>query len=133
MSDAPPVHRHVGPHNTILVVEDDPDMRELMAVWLRTEGFVVRLARNGEEALTSLREELPCAMVVDLNMPIMDGAELRRRQRHLHPGSEVPFILVSASGESERIGQALGVTDVIPKPFDSARLLDSLHTHCRFT
>lgn len=117
-------------HGTVLVVDDDPSLRDLMALWLRSGGFGVRLASNGEEALASLKREPPCAMVVDLEMPVMGGAELRRRQRSIDEVADIPFILVSASADCERIGRSLDVADVIPKPFDSTRLLAVLHAAC---
>jgi DNA-binding response OmpR family regulator len=121
---------HFASHGTILVVEDDPALRELMALWLRTEGFKVRVAGNGQEALASMRVEVPCALVVDLNMPVMDGAEFRRRQQRIDRLADVPFFLVSAAEDSDRIGRALDVTEVIPKPFDSTRLLAAINAHC---
>jgi CheY-like chemotaxis protein len=67
------------------LVEDDPAIRTLMATWLDTEDYAVRTASNGREALVRIREEPPCLMVVDLNMPLMDGSELRRLQLQI-PG-----------------------------------------------
>ena len=61
-------------------MEDDPATRALMVAWLDAEGYDVRAASNGREALTLLLHEAPSLMLVDLNMPVMDGAELRRRR-----------------------------------------------------
>ena len=114
---------------SILLVEDDPSTRALMEVWLETEGYDVRTASNGKEALILLREEAPCLMVVDLNMPLMDGVELRRQQLRTPTLSAVPFILVSAAHEAVRIAKELGV-DVLAKPFDAERLLSIIGSHC---
>src|SRR3954469_3296788 len=120
---------HTG--TMILVVDDDADMRDMMTMWLRVEGYDVRVASNGREALEALQRERPCAMVVDLHMPIMDGAELRHQQQQQRADiAHGPFILVSAGHDTERVGRALGVDEVIPKPFDATRLLDALATHC---
>jgi CheY-like chemotaxis protein len=73
----------------ILLVEDDPAIRTLMVTWLDTAGYDVRTASNGREALVRLREA-PCLMVVDLNMPLMDGAELRRQQLQMPGLSAMP-------------------------------------------
>jgi CheY-like chemotaxis protein len=115
---------------TVLVVDDDLDFRDLMATWLRNEGFEVQLAANGKEALAWLKSAVPCAMIVDLNMPVMDGADLRRHQQAIGPIADVPFILMTSSRDSETVGRALGVTTVIPKPFDSIRLLAVLNSAC---
>jgi CheY-like chemotaxis protein len=116
---------------TILVVDDDADTRDMMTMWLHFEGYEVRVASNGQEALKALQQEVPAAMVVDLHMPVMDGAELRHRQQQQRPEiANVPFILVSAGHDTEQVGRDLGVTDAIPKPFDATRLLRVLDTVC---
>jgi CheY-like chemotaxis protein len=116
---------------SILVVDDDADTRTMMTIWLHCQGYDVHVAANGQEALEILRQHVPCAMVVDLHMPVMDGAEFRHRQQQQRPEiANVPFILVSAGHDSEQVGRALGVTETIPKPFDSSRLLQALATHC---
>jgi CheY-like chemotaxis protein len=117
------------PSPKILLVEDDPAIRTLMVTWLDIEGYDVRTASNGREALVRLREEAPCLMVVDLNMPLMDGAELRRQQLQMPGLSAIPFILVSASDNAMQIAQDLGI-DLITKPFDADRLLRIVGSHC---
>jgi CheY-like chemotaxis protein len=117
-------------HPKILVVEDDPDTRELMTWWLDAEGYDVQTATNGQEALTLLQREVPCAMLVDLMMPVMDGAELRRQVRRMPSVSSVPFILVSASLNASRIARELDIDEVVPKPFDAERLLKIVASHC---
>jgi CheY-like chemotaxis protein len=117
------------PSPQILLVEDDPAIRTLMVTWLDTEGYDVRTASNGREALVRLCEETPCLMIVDLNMPLMDGAELRRQQLQMPGLSAIPFILVSASDNATRIAQELGI-DLITKPFDADGLLRIVGSHC---
>lgn len=115
---------------TILLVEDDPDTRHMMVTWLEAEGYRVRAASNGREALAILQREVPCVMVVDLMMPVMDGAELRRHQQQMPAVSSVPFILVSATDNAAEIACGLGIADVMPKPFDAERLLGMVASHC---
>ena len=116
--------------HTILVVEDDRSTRELMASWLNLEGYDVRMAGNGSEALTLLEDEVPCLMLVDLDMPVMDGAELRRRQMLMPSASAIPFVLVSAAQNAPRIAGALGIADIIPKPLDEDQLLRIVGLRC---
>jgi len=116
--------------HTIMLVEDDPSTRRLMENWLDTEGYDVRTACNGREALALLKEESPCLLVVDLNMPVMDGAELRRRQLRTPSVSAIPFVLVSADDNAARIGLELGIDEVIAKPFDPDRLLRVVAAYC---
>jgi CheY-like chemotaxis protein len=115
---------------TILVVEDDPSTRALLVTWLDIEGYDVRTARNGSEALTVLQHEAPCLLVVDLDMPVMDGAELRRQQLLMPAVCAVPFVLVSGAYDAGRIARGLGITDVLHKPFDADRLLRIVASHC---
>jgi CheY-like chemotaxis protein len=116
---------------TIMLVEDDPSMQALVRTWLDSEGYGVRTASNGREALALLQEEKkPCVMVVDLNMPVMDGAELRRQQLRTPSVSAIPFILVSADGNAGNIARELGIDEVIPKPFDADRLLGIVASYC---
>ncbi|HEY2149543.1 MAG TPA: response regulator [Vicinamibacterales bacterium] len=117
------------PHPTILVVEDDPDTRELMTAWLDAEGYRVRTATNGKEALKILQREVPCAMLVDLMMPIMDGAEFRRRVQTMPAISSVPFIMVSACSNAARVARDLNI-DVVGKPFDADQLLALVASRC---
>ena len=113
-----------------MLVDDDPSTRALMETWLCTEGYSVRTASNGREALALLQEDAPRLMVVDLNMPVMDGAELRRQQLRLPSISAIPFILVSADDDSARIALDLGINEVIRKPFDADHLLRIVATYC---
>jgi CheY-like chemotaxis protein len=115
---------------TVLLVEDDPDMRAYMEAWLQGEGYRVRSAGNGREALDILCDEVPCVMLVDLMMPVMDGAELRRWQQQTPAVSRVPFVLVSATHDAVSIGRALGIDDVVEKPFDEGYLLDIVASYC---
>ena len=114
----------------ILVVEDDPSARALMADWLDHEGYEVRMASNGGEALKLLQDEVPCLMVVDLDMPVMDGAELRRRQLLMPSLSAIPFILVSGADNAARIARNLGIADVVAKPLDADELLRLVDLRC---
>lgn len=115
---------------TILLVEDDPETRALMRTWLHGEGYRVRSACNGSEALAMLHNEIPCAMVVDLKMPVMDGAELRRHQQEMPEAACVPFILLSAENNVERIAEELNIADVVAKPFDAEQLSRLIALRC---
>ncbi len=116
--------------HTIMLVEDDPSTQALVRTWLDSEGYGVQTASNGREALALLQGEKPCVMVVDLNMPVMDGAEFRRQQLRTPSVSAIPFILVSADGNAGRIARELGIDEVIAKPFDADRLLGIVASYC---
>ena len=68
--------------NKVLIVDDEVVIAEAIAAVLRDEGYEVTTATNGQEGLARMREYLPCLVLLDLQMPVMDGFEFRRRQLH---------------------------------------------------
>lgn len=112
---------------TILVVDDNPEARELTAHVLRDEGFRVREATNGGDALEVLSEidEVLSLAVVDLVMPVLDGHKLIERLRQV--GKGIPIIVVTGSGAS----QIPGVASVVAKPVDPEVLRSLVRTHAR--
>jgi two-component system, OmpR family, response regulator len=116
--------------STVLVVDDDADLRELTATYLQAHGYRTRTAANGFEALAVLKRDRPSALVVDLQMPLMNGAQLHRRLQRQPSRARIPFILISGAINAIEIGRALGVTAVLPKPFDLTGLLAALARCC---
>jgi DNA-binding response OmpR family regulator len=116
---------------SILLVEDDPETRAMLAMFLELEGYRVTQAKNGREALHVLRDELPCAMVVDLMMPEMDGMELRRQQQRRAAMQNVPFIVVSAVVNGQAIANQLHADDFLAKPVDGDALLTAVRRFCQ--
>ena len=115
----------------ILLVEDDNDIAEAMAVLLEAEGYRVARAADGEEALRVLREGLrPCLIVLDLFMPRMDGVEFRRVQRSDPAISHVPVVVVSGVASMVQEIQAMGVARCFRKPVDVDELLGVVTELC---
>ena len=113
----------------VLIVEDDPDLREMMAQLLVLEGFNARTVANGREALDYLREEKPPELILlDLMMPVMDGWEFRREQQRSPKLAEVPVIVLSALDQT-RVGD-IGAVAFLKKPLDFDRLLDLVRRYC---
>jgi len=102
----------------VLVVEDDDGMLEAFRDFLEEEGYSVRCARNGVEALAVLRSEPITVVLLDLQMPVMDGRELRRHQLEDPRLAEIPVVLVTANPRETIEGLR-----VIRKPFDGDELL----------
>lgn len=100
----------------VLVVDDEPQVRDIVATYLERDGFSVRTAADGEEALQAIRARRPDAMVLDLMLPKRNGLEVLRILRD--EGNELPVIVLSARGkEHERVaGLELGADDYLPKP-----------------
>jgi CheY-like chemotaxis protein len=113
----------------ILVVEDNDDVREMMAVTLELEGHQVQTAANGRDALEQLRGgEKPCVILLDLMMPVMNGWEFRREIERDAALADVPVIVISAAtGELVRKTRA---DAVLPKPIDMDQLLDVVGDFC---
>jgi len=107
----------------VLVVDDDPAIRNLVALTLRSEGFDVSTAGNGELALYELERGDFDAIVLDLEMPVMDGRTFYRALRARNRST--PVMILSASGSLEARFE-LGADDAMPKPFDPFELVQRL-------
>lgn len=109
------------PH-TILVVDDEPQLVKVLRGYLEQGGFRVVTAGDGPMALTQYKHEKPDLVLLDLNLPGMDGIEVARRLRAL---SNVPIIMVTARvDETDRlVGLELGADDYVPKPFSAREVV----------
>jgi DNA-binding response OmpR family regulator len=93
---------------TVLVIEDDPDMRELERTALTCSGHEVMIACNGREGLRELEHRKPCVILLDLMMPVMDGLTFLVERQRRGLGMDVPVVCVSAGG-SDIINRAMGL------------------------
>ena len=108
--------------NTILVVDDEAIVLEVVSDYLRKDGFNVVTAADGEEALLRFQEARPDLILLDLMLPIIDGIEVCRRIRTT---SNVPIIMVTAKSEETDtiIGLGVGADDYVSKPFSPRELV----------
>jgi DNA-binding response OmpR family regulator len=109
----------------VLVVDDDPAITKLVSLCLRDEDFEVVTACDGSEALVREDEVQPDAIVLDLEMPGMDGASLFRELRTR--GETEPVLILSAYG-ARRVARELGAEDAMEKPFDPDELVSRVRT-----
>ncbi|HJQ84613.1 MAG TPA: response regulator [Candidatus Binatia bacterium] len=115
----------------ILLVEDDDDLREALAVYLESEGYEVLQARNGEEALAQLRTGgVVCLIVLDLFMPVMDGWRFRTEQLGDPALAAIPVLVLSADAAAPAKGAKLGAVASLVKPVDFDRLMQHVEHHC---
>jgi DNA-binding response OmpR family regulator len=114
---------------TVLVIDDDPGVLEVLELALHAEGYRVVMARNGREGLEQARVEQPHLMVVDLMMPIMDGWQFVRECRSTSLLDRTPVIILSAAHNIDQAVRDLGVQAVVAKPFDLDFLLDLVASH----
>lgn len=116
----------------ILIVDDDPRLREVVRYALSREGFEVREADNGAQALVQVEEQSPDLIVLDVLMPELDGLEVCRR---LRARSNVPIVFLSSRGEEiDRVlGLELGGDDYLTKPFSPRELVSRVKAVLRRT
>jgi two-component system phosphate regulon response regulator PhoB len=117
----------------VLLVEDEEALSTLVQYNLEKEGYVVRLARDGEEALMLAEEQAPDLVLLDWMLPKIAGIEVCRRLRARHETRNVPIIMLTARGdESDRIrGLDTGADDYIAKPFSMVELMARLRAVMR--
>ena len=111
---------------SILVVEDDDAIRGLVSEVLREDGYHVREATNGAEALETVQHITPDLIVLDLMMPVMNGWTFLEECRRTESCAEVPVVVTSASHDLPRTAdrlRAMGVRTCLAKPFDVDGLL----------
>ena len=120
------------PHPEILVVEDDGAVRETLQELLEEEGYRVSPAANGREALERLRagKKAPCLILLDLQMPVMDGWQFRKEMRGDAALAGIPVVVISADAGLERKVEGMAAAAVLPKPVELSRLLDTVHHFC---
>lgn len=117
----------------VLVVEDDPAQREVLAYNIRAEGYDVHIAASGDEALLKAREHTPDLVVLDWMLPNVSGIEVCRQFKANADFSKIPVIMLSArSEEDDRVrGLETGADDYIVKPYSVAELLARIRTQLR--
>lgn len=118
-------------NQTVMVVEDDGDLREATAGLLRDHGFNVLVSDSGADALRQLRQT-PCisAIVLDVEMPLMNGATFRGEQLADPQIAGIPLILLSGRADLGQIAAILGAKAFFPKPLDADALLCAVEA-CR--
>ena len=125
-----------APAGNILIVEDDPEIREMLATLLATQGFHAVAAEDGLEALHLLRTvrhrspDTPCLVLLDLKMPRLGGGEFRRAQLGDPTVASVPVAVMSGAVDAEQRAQGLGAVATITKPIDVDILLDIVRRYC---
>ena len=120
----------------VLIVEDDPDTREMIATLLTTEGFYAVAAEDGLEALHLLRTvrhrapQAPCLVLLDLTMPRLSGHEFRRAQLNDPILAGIPIAVVSGATDATERALTLGAVATLTKPIDLDVLIEVVRRYC---
>lgn len=117
----------------ILVVEDNEDIRDAVAESLEDAGYDVWVAANGAIAIDALREsnDLPCLILLDLMMPVMDGAQFLQEMRRDPRLSALPVVVVTADDSAITKATALGTHGGLRKPVQLNELLSTVSKYCQ--
>ena len=109
----------------IIVVEDEPDLVDVVTYNLKREGYLVLAAQRGDEGINLIRSERPDLVLLDLMLPGMDGLSICRQMKSDESLKEIPIIIASAKGEESDvvIGLEMGADDYLAKPFSPRELL----------
>jgi CheY-like chemotaxis protein len=112
----------------VLIVDDERAIRDTLVEILEDEGFAVRTAADGAQAIEAIEREQPCVVLLDMRMPVLDGwgvaAELRAR------GLRVPIAVMTAASDAQRWCDEIGGDACLPKPFDLDKLVATVARFC---
>jgi CheY-like chemotaxis protein len=117
---------------TILIVDDDAGIRQLVTLFLEHKGYQAASVANGAEALSYVQHNrpLPELILLDLMMPVMDGSEFRHTQQQDPELAPIPVVVMSAAENIEAQAPSLTADAYLPKPIDFDTLLTLVETYC---
>jgi CheY-like chemotaxis protein len=119
--------------NCVMIVDDDPDVRESIAEVLEDSGYRPISAGNGREAMELLRAAVakPCAILLDMMMPVMDGWQFRAQQQEDPELSSIPVVVVTAHADISEVVAQLDVAAALKKPLQLDALLQTVSRFCQ--
>jgi CheY-like chemotaxis protein len=109
---------------TILVIDDDPSILDVLTEVLNDEGYIVHAASNGAEGLRALGQVQPALVLLDMRMPVLDGWGFARTLRD--QGIHIPIIVMTAAQDARRWASEVGAAGYVAKPFNLTELLDAV-------
>ncbi len=124
------------PAGNVLIVEDDPEVRDMLRQLLSAAGFYAVAAQDGLEALHLLRTvrhrepDAPCLVLLDLMMPRLGGNEFRRAQLGDPTVAHIPIAVMSGASDLEQRAEAMGAVATLAKPLDIDVVMDVVKRYC---
>jgi CheY-like chemotaxis protein len=126
----------LAPHtqHRVLIVDDHPDIREALGIVMELRGVQAVLAGSGSEALAKLADQdlRPCVVLLDINMPDLDGWAVRERMREDPDLASVPVVLLTGNYVDVERARQLGIRGYLRKPIDVHQVLGAVEQHCEF-
>ncbi len=115
--------------NKVLIVEDEPLLRDLIASHLSLNGYSVSEAGNGVDCIKQVERSMPDLILLDLNMPLMSGAGVLRKLRDM--GTECPVVMITACNDPSKLieVQSLGAVNILAKPFSLSAISIEVRKH----
>lgn len=128
--DGSTVRGYRMPSPKVLIIEDDPDLTDVLAYNLRLAGYEVLSSRDGADGLRQARLNLPDIVLLDLMLPLVDGLEICRRLRSDPSTAQLVIVMLTAKSEEtdQVIGLSMGADDYVTKPFSVKVLMERLKT-----
>jgi CheY-like chemotaxis protein len=120
--------KNTMPGHSILVVDDDPAIRATVAEILEAEGYTIRTASNGREALELVEQDVPHVVLLDMQMPVLDGWGFARAVRPLQMGLQI--LVMTAAQDARRWAAEIEAAGYVPKPFNLTQLLAQVERLC---
>jgi DNA-binding response OmpR family regulator len=114
-----------NPNKTILVVDDEAPIRELLRQQLSAQGYKLREAKDGRDAIAEVKKQIPDLVILDVKMPGMSGFDVAAVLKHNPQSMSIPIIMLSVEEEQER-GYRLGVDRYLTKPINTQELLNAV-------
>lgn len=127
--DTPSTNQAARNCQSILVIDDDPQVVDILRRMLTSEGYDVQSSTDGTEGLQQARDAHPDCIILDMIMPGRDGFQILSELKADPATRDIPVILMSIQASQEK-GYGLGAVDFLPKPVDRVRLMESLEKHC---
>jgi DNA-binding response OmpR family regulator len=117
--------------STVLVVEDDPEINQLVGAYVEIAGYQYEPALNGTQAVKKARDHRPALIVLDVMLPDFDGFEVCRRLKSATDTSAIPIVMLTALDRDEyrQKGRSMGAAAYLTKPFDPERLLETIKSN----
>jgi CheY-like chemotaxis protein len=114
--------------HSVLIIDDDAGTRRLLTDALRTAGYDTVTAENGAEAVRRLVASKPCVILLDFEMPVMDGHDFREVQKSVAP--DVPIVCLTGAVDAEQTARRVGAARVQPKPLDADAVCQAVAELC---